>query len=151
MIRRPPRSTRTYTLFPYTTLFRSPIGGDLLARAELQDLIEALRTEGLLHGVDEADGEFGVAVREEAVSGGGQSPQLRRAADRPGLRLVSHQTFAGEVVDVLAHRHGGDPEAAGEAGGILRPVLLQDVDEAAAAALFRRRSEEHTSELQSLM
>src|SRR3546814_2764468 len=25
MIRRPPRSTRTYTLFPYTTLFRSRI------------------------------------------------------------------------------------------------------------------------------
>src|SRR3546814_13059614 len=24
MIRRPPRSTRTYPLFPYTTLFRSP-------------------------------------------------------------------------------------------------------------------------------
>src|SRR3546814_7383075 len=30
MIRRPPRSTRTYTLFPYTTLFRSklPLSGD---------------------------------------------------------------------------------------------------------------------------
>src|SRR3546814_16376855 len=28
MLRRPPRSTRTYTLFPYTTLFRSP--GDLI-------------------------------------------------------------------------------------------------------------------------
>src|SRR3546814_19085008 len=27
MIRRPPRSTRTYTLFPYKTLFRSPPGG----------------------------------------------------------------------------------------------------------------------------
>src|SRR3546814_12544321 len=26
MIRRPPRSTRTDTLFPYTTLFRSPNG-----------------------------------------------------------------------------------------------------------------------------
>src|SRR3546814_2145405 len=25
MIRRPPRSTRTDTLFPYTTLFRSPV------------------------------------------------------------------------------------------------------------------------------
>src|SRR3546814_17332931 len=25
MIRRPPRSTRTYTLFPYTTLFRSVV------------------------------------------------------------------------------------------------------------------------------
>src|SRR3546814_905572 len=31
MIRRPPRSTRTDTLFPYTTLFRSPCAG-----AELQ-------------------------------------------------------------------------------------------------------------------
>src|SRR3546814_5515922 len=28
MIRRPPRSTRTDTLFPYTTLFRSEIGAD---------------------------------------------------------------------------------------------------------------------------
>src|SRR3546814_7181722 len=36
MLRRPPRSTRTYTLFPYTTLFRSericgtwPVGGSV--------------------------------------------------------------------------------------------------------------------------
>src|SRR3546814_8441206 len=29
MIRRPPRSTRTYTLFPYTTLFRSVCGTDV--------------------------------------------------------------------------------------------------------------------------
>src|SRR3546814_4379845 len=31
MIRRPPRSTRTDTLFPYTTLFRSPapVGGEV--------------------------------------------------------------------------------------------------------------------------
>src|SRR3546814_10099797 len=28
MIRRPPRSTRTDTLFPYTTLFRSELSGD---------------------------------------------------------------------------------------------------------------------------
>src|SRR3546814_4340822 len=33
MIRRPPRSTRTDTLFPYTTLFRSPRAG----RPELPD------------------------------------------------------------------------------------------------------------------
>src|SRR3546814_14860771 len=35
MIRRPPRSTRTYTLFPYTTLFRSieeELGVDLFER-----------------------------------------------------------------------------------------------------------------------
>src|SRR3546814_7503219 len=30
MIRRPPRSTRTDTLFPYTTLFRSLAGGRLV-------------------------------------------------------------------------------------------------------------------------
>src|SRR3546814_3227026 len=29
MIRRPPRSTRTDTLFPYTTLFRSPFSGSI--------------------------------------------------------------------------------------------------------------------------
>src|SRR3546814_8276636 len=33
MIRRPPRSTRTDTLFPYTTLFRSDVGGVVLAVA----------------------------------------------------------------------------------------------------------------------
>src|SRR3546814_5237917 len=35
MIRRPPRSTRTDTLFPYTTLFRSG-GAELLARESLR-------------------------------------------------------------------------------------------------------------------
>src|SRR3546814_610531 len=34
MIRRPPRSTRTDTLFPYTTLFRSDRGGAALAPGE---------------------------------------------------------------------------------------------------------------------
>src|SRR3546814_20027405 len=47
MIRRPPRSTRTDTLFPYTTLFRSRPFGLLLAR-------------GLGAG---AGGEFGVGHR----------------------------------------------------------------------------------------
>src|SRR3546814_8407958 len=31
MLRRPPRSTRTTTLFPYTTLFRSPVPARLAA------------------------------------------------------------------------------------------------------------------------
>src|SRR3546814_11741570 len=38
MIRRPPRSTRTDTLFPYTTLFRSDLQQDLPGlRARLAD------------------------------------------------------------------------------------------------------------------
>src|SRR3546814_1878791 len=34
MIRRPPRSTRTDTLFPYPTLFRSPKGWDTQLKTE---------------------------------------------------------------------------------------------------------------------
>src|SRR3546814_13687816 len=37
MIRRPPRSTRTDTLFPYTTLFRSTIAQLLELKRELAD------------------------------------------------------------------------------------------------------------------
>src|SRR3546814_11745743 len=44
MIRRPPRSTRTDTLFPYTTLFRSR-GRDLAAGANGPDRIERERDE----------------------------------------------------------------------------------------------------------
>src|SRR3546814_2937383 len=43
MIRRPPRSTRTDTLFPYTTLFRSVAGRDgerlALRHAQREDLV----------------------------------------------------------------------------------------------------------------
>src|SRR3546814_14499808 len=37
MIRRPPRSTRTDTLFPYTTLFRSPSGVRAVMAAQCLD------------------------------------------------------------------------------------------------------------------
>src|SRR3546814_1839565 len=37
MLRRPPRATRTYTLFPYTTLFRSLLNVFSLAGSELVD------------------------------------------------------------------------------------------------------------------
>src|SRR3546814_11797450 len=37
MIRRPPRSTRTDTLFPYTTLFRSRLSGTISRRRGAED------------------------------------------------------------------------------------------------------------------
>src|SRR3546814_4910877 len=37
MIRRPPRSTRTDTLFPYTTLFRSPLYACLEPHPKFED------------------------------------------------------------------------------------------------------------------
>src|SRR3546814_2435803 len=45
MIRRPPRSTRTDTLFPYTTLFRSGVP-DARGRAALRELGVLLRRQG---------------------------------------------------------------------------------------------------------
>src|SRR3546814_5015269 len=41
MIRRPPRSTRTDTLFPYTTLFRSPSAADAGADAMTANMMPA--------------------------------------------------------------------------------------------------------------
>src|SRR3546814_2903042 len=45
MIRRPPRSTRTDTLFPYTTLFRSGVG------VASQSVEAVIRRAAVLHGV----------------------------------------------------------------------------------------------------
>src|SRR3546814_17023241 len=55
MIRRPPRSTRTDTLFPYTTLFRSP--GDALADDHHRQLLMNMFAQGaaLMQGRANAD------------------------------------------------------------------------------------------------
>src|SRR3546814_10534982 len=60
MIRRPPRSTRTDTLFPYTTLFRSPLPqhrqGRLHLAAQAARLLvadEAVGVEGLRGVLDD--------------------------------------------------------------------------------------------------
>src|SRR3546814_11221389 len=39
MIRQPPRSTRTDTLFPYTTLFRSPLDGRTNRQVQVEIII----------------------------------------------------------------------------------------------------------------
>src|SRR3546814_12915981 len=67
MIRRPPRSTRTDTLFPYTTLFRSivPVGenphgvGDGIARREVPPAHPGRHVE-----IGDALGEDGVRSEE---------------------------------------------------------------------------------------
>src|SRR3546814_15688826 len=53
MIRRPPRSTRTDTLFPYTTLFRSVAG--VLAQARRIDLSPGLLAAPQYPGAHGAD------------------------------------------------------------------------------------------------
>src|SRR3546814_15532925 len=50
MIRRPPRSTRTDTLFPYTTLFRSPDYSRVIPTAN--DKLLKVDPKSLFQGVD---------------------------------------------------------------------------------------------------
>src|SRR3546814_7947261 len=52
MIRRPPRSTRTDTLFPYTTLFRSRDDARSSAKAVARALLNFL---SYLHGLGRGD------------------------------------------------------------------------------------------------
>src|SRR3546814_2454823 len=95
MIRRPPRSTRTDTLFPYTTLFRSPS-----------------------------------ARSDPHASTHGSGARRRSGVGDPAL--------AGPVEQDALPPAGRTPDRAQRGPGALRAGLAP-------------RSEEHTSELQSLM
>src|SRR3546814_4795708 len=73
MLRRPPRSTRTDTLFPYTTLFRAPPARDNDGRAE--------------EGERGAD-RLPLPPRQRRQSGARQRAQPAEAAARGGSREI---------------------------------------------------------------
>src|SRR3546814_12284474 len=77
MIRRPPRSTRTDTLFPYTTLFRS---GSLVREA-----LQASRLERLQEAENRA------LVLPEAVHGG------RQRGHRCGMQRIQPSRNRGDL------------------------------------------------------
>src|SRR3546814_12307028 len=110
MIRRPPRSTRTDTLFPYTTLFRSldgsqaPRTGGANGRpqkSEGQVIAEAQRRAGIMaYGGENGGGVGGAVAAATGLSmgggAGGQGAQLIGASadgdgqgDRKSTRLNS--------------------------------------------------------------
>src|SRR3546814_16823046 len=74
MIRRPPRSTRTYTLFPYTTLFRSLEVDVEVDEATLRVVLEDPVVLEVLEGpfgvgdVDAAAGRIGFHAAGEALA-----------------------------------------------------------------------------------
>src|SRR3546814_12178146 len=89
MIRRPPRSTRTDTLFPYTTLFRSPAQlSSVLGRRGYPALVEPVQSgarkgERILDaiGVPLSDGRV---VMLEAVVAGDDAQET--------IKQVTHMT-----------------------------------------------------------
>src|SRR3546814_20995817 len=88
MIRRPPRSTRTYTLFPYTTLFRSPI---LLLHGYPQ-------TSACWHWIAPAPVAAGFSVVAPDLRGYGASD---KPASSPSHLPYSKRVMAMDPVDLL--------------------------------------------------
>src|SRR3546814_3601963 len=75
MIRRPPRSTRTDTLFPYTTLFRSPALTRAIKQLEAELGGELIRREGRLsHLTDLGTRMLPLLTRSEEHTSELQSP-----------------------------------------------------------------------------
>src|SRR3546814_12963652 len=73
MIRRPPRSTRTDTLFPYTTLFRS------LAAIPLPVPLAHMLLDAARAGEAEMAGRLAVLLTEPGLGGRGVAVEARLA------------------------------------------------------------------------
>src|SRR3546814_4084926 len=122
MIRRPPRSTRTDTLFPYTTLFRS--------KRQVVVVIEQRevgRRRGQVGVIGDGFREFGLTAWAAVVG---------RCAE----------AFGG-----IGHRrgwHDRNRQPAPVVGAQRRRVGVLPIRQRGRR---QHRSEEHTSELQSLM
>src|SRR3546814_16774162 len=92
MIRRPPRSTRTDTLFPYTTLFRSQGFFHGAALAGPAPLRFSVRTKPQSHK------NFLKSVRPELVEG----PFFLWALRKSGASTSSAQTGINKVIFFVA-------------------------------------------------
>ena len=106
-----------------------PVGGQLRLAARRQELVETARPESRGHGVEQAEGELRVAVGKERLGRRGQPPELDRPAHGPGFFQRRDDGLGLERVEVLAHRHGRDPEMSGQPPRVLRPGALQALDE----------------------
>src|SRR3546814_5511955 len=88
MIRRPPRSTRTDTLFPYTTLFRSIIDDTVLKNL---DKGRAFVRMGRLQHVRQFLRHVEAARNEARARSQREGRRLRRTVDRAiGRRSEEH-------------------------------------------------------------
>src|SRR3546814_7361625 len=139
MIRRPPRSTRTDTLFPYTTLFRS-------------DVLVHFDRNGFAYTIDRGTGELLVAEKYD--------PAVNWAT---GIDMETGQPQV--VAKYSTDEQGEDTNVQGICPASVGTKDQQPASYSPRTGLFyvptnhvcmdyepfRVRSEEHTSELQSLM
>src|SRR3546814_5624394 len=91
MIRRPPRSTRTDTLFPYTTLFRSrsrtTVGRSLSDRGASEPLLQAFR-------IARQPGRTGSRAGAKRHYGGGDGQRSEEhTSELQSLMRISYAVF----------------------------------------------------------
>src|SRR3546814_7603664 len=138
MIRRPPRSTRTDTLFPYTTLFRSllflvlGIGAGALYAALAQGILVAYRGSGVVNLAQGAMAMYGAYTFHELRSTG----RLVLPPLPNPLSLI--EGIAGLVGLDLELPNIPTFVGLGDSGFTVLPAM---------AVSLLIRSEEHTSEL----
>src|SRR3546814_15721252 len=93
MIRRPPRSTRTDTLFPYTTLFRSfPVGQ---GRDLMVSIQQGLREDGFEVSMVKLCRWFGVARRTVYYRPTKAPPVVKSALAEPIKALIEEEPSFG--------------------------------------------------------
>src|SRR3546814_1557419 len=140
MIRRPPISTLTDTLFPDTTLCRSPAD-------------HMKRSKG--HMVPLSDAALAVLAKAAAFRMGESDVVFPGMAGKPmsDMTLLKVLRDMSEPYHVHGFRSAFTDWAANEgfADAVVEAALAHKTPDAVQAAYRRTRSEEHTSELQSLM
>src|SRR3546814_2539631 len=138
MIRRPPRSTRTDTLFPYTTLFRSALDAaaysGALVQARALNMLAYINRAHVGHQLAMA---HLVTLGSWASLGGAQASQLK-SGNPPGYLIAM----------LFGPDHGAAYAAASRASGF-SGLAMPGAE--LARAYGGPKSEEHTSELQALM
>src|SRR3546814_7696889 len=105
MIRRPPRSTRTDTLFPYTTLFRSERPedrGDSKGRATATSAAptQSATTEGGIVFPSSNNGQFQLNVWTEAQSSGRSE---EHTSELQSLMRISYAVFCLKKKKITQH------------------------------------------------
>src|SRR3546814_7973274 len=134
MIRRPPVSTRTHTLFPYTTRFRSrgatsqPAIGDVALAAQ-RDRAPSIGFQ--------TKHRF-AAIQTTALGLGAVHQAVTAFQREDGLQAIT-QIFAAPQAPAIARLSAIPTPRFGCAGCVVFELCIA------------HRSEEHTSELQSLM
>src|SRR3546814_6867448 len=128
MIRRPPRSTRTDTLFPYTTLFRSGVVGDYVYNGHSAKVGDT-EILGRPHGLVPA------RVLLTAAQGIIYSDEWRDLIRAPaGMELPNHADYPCDFPPLA----------------FIKGIVSGEELVAGGKSLRYVRSEENTSEIQSL-